>query len=265
MTPRPQTASEAVTSAYTFICLTALGLVLFLLVQRGFGRWSLIPVLIGMLAMAFRWPNGPLLFVLTLAGLVILAPADYSLFIMESGWFRRRAPRPEPGPQVRDWLLCVAVLAFTAAHYRLQSLLSFILPPDPRSRRLPQQRPSSWLAAPVVRHRRTAVPPPPWEIGYFLLGLLLWAAVAQFVWAQIPRRWVLESLGDRSVSRVVLLTWLVGCGLILTAAVSGYFKGRQATPPEAALYLQDQFWNQTRREQRRLNSWLSWLRRRSGR
>jgi hypothetical protein len=37
------------------------------------------------------------------------------------------------------------------------------------------------------------------------------------------------------------------------------------SPEEAALYLQDELWRQTRREQARLNRWLAWAEKREAR
>ena len=53
-------------------------------------------------------------------------------------------------------------------------------------------------------------------------------------------------------------------GFVIAATVLGHLGWRRLSPEEAALFLQDALWHETRREQRRINRWRAWaLRRRA--
>jgi hypothetical protein len=68
-----------------------------------------------------------------------------------------------------------------------------------------------------------------------------------------------------SIWQLMVLLWLVSIVLIVAAGVLAYLGTRRLSPEEAALYLQDQVWRQTRREQARLNRWLTWAEKRQAR
>ena len=57
---------------------------------------------------------------------------------------------------------------------------------------------------------------------------------------------------------LALLLWSFSLFLIVVFGVIAYLGQRRLTPDEAELYLQDELWRQTRREQSRLNRWLAW-------
>ena len=61
-----------------------------------------------------------------------------------------------------------------------------------------------------------------------------------------------------------MLLWVFGLLLVLAAGAVAYLGQQRLTPEEAAMFLQDELWRQTRREQARLGRWLAWatLRRR---
>ena len=44
----------------------------------------------------------------------------------------------------------------------------------------------------------------------------------------------------------------------MTSGLIAYLGQYRLTADEAALYLQDELWRQTRREQSRINRWLAW-------
>jgi hypothetical protein len=65
---------------------------------------------------------------------------------------------------------------------------------------------------------------------------------------------------DRWEWPVVFVGW-AGCLIAgVVWVVTGHLRWRRASPEESYLYLQDQLWRQTRREQSRLNRWLVWYR-----
>ena len=75
-------------------------------------------------------------------------------------------------------------------------------------------------------------------------------------WRTILPRPVLD-LSPR-VGHVVLIGWLVGLVLLLAAGFLAYAGQRRLTREEAAVFLQDTLWRETRREQRRVQQWLAW-------
>jgi hypothetical protein len=87
-------------------------------------------------------------------------------------------------------------------------------------------------------------------------AFFLWELTSLFrpPWALIPAHW-----------RVELLTWILAFGLIGLASVIGYLSWRRQSRWEALSVLRDEFWRQTRGEQRRINRWRAWARRRQER
>jgi hypothetical protein len=65
--------------------------------------------------------------------------------------------------------------------------------------------------------------------------------------------------------RVAMLVWILSVGLIGLATAIGYWSWRRHSRAEAMLVLRDEFWRQTRGEQRRINRWRAWARRRAER
>src|SRR5262249_42085242 len=163
---------------------------------------------------------------------------------------RRTAP-------LSDWALCGACLAFIMAQYRLQGLVTFIFPPDPRSRTRPAAGQAPAAAPPRPRRAGDLVTPA--ETGLFLLALPLWSALAQFSWgALVPNAHVLDVAP--ALDQLVLLAWLLGGGMLVTTGLLSYLEFRRLTTDQATLFLQDTLWHETRREQRRVARWLAWKR-----
>ena len=157
-------------------------------------------------------------------------------------------PAGSSGFRGEDALLCVAVLAFTVAHYRLLGLIVNVLPPDPRRQGDSQdtQRRRPWRAR---RHLADPV-----EVGILLLTLPVWAILGHLAWAILSLPWEVAGMPARLV-RLILLAWAVGIGLFVTSALLGLWKRRQHSAAEATLFLQDTLWRETRGDQRRLQRW----------
>jgi len=247
-------APDMAVSYYTVLTLLALAAVLVALIERGVILYvALAPVLIGLVGVVTRMASGPVAVVLTL-GVCLYGFPDYGLV----------------GPlRLADVMLCAAVLGYVAAQYRLQSLTGHVFPPDPRRReaRPPWHRGFfRWLLRPpVVRQRRAGRLVTEKEIGALVLSLPAWAVLAQLCWRALPSEPGYH-LGLTSPAwQAMLLTWVVGLGLFVTASLVAYWGRRNMTADEAALFLQDTLWRETRREQRVVNRWLAWARLRQGR
>ena len=59
--------------------------------------------------------------------------------------------------------------------------------------------------------------------------------------------------------------YVLGVGVLFVSGVLGYLAWGPKRRAEAEVFLQDTAWRETRREQRRINSWLVWARVRRGR
>ncbi|MHB1426173.1 MAG: hypothetical protein ACYC3I_23665 [Gemmataceae bacterium] len=245
---------------YMLYCFSALFLLVVCLVARGLERWSLLPPLIGCLTLLLHWSHGPPLVLLSLVGLLGARgrlPRDSI-----AGWLRFQTPT------LMDFVLCVAVLVYVVGHYRMLSLTRRIFPPDPRRPRAASEKVGLSSAemnrTPRASAKRSAGLVTVWELASLWFALPVWAGLAAIAWM-----WVMDFSPPldlpRELWQVLRLVW--GCLTVLTAAgiAASYLRRTTATPEESLLYLQDQCWRLTRREQSNLNRWLTWARLRAQR
>jgi hypothetical protein len=265
---------------YTFLCLVALlGVLLLLMVAlpRAGPFWILLPVLVGLAGVLLRWRYAPLLFLLTLGGVLYVAA------VLQAP-YRGTTPvvRPSPGT---DLLLAVAALAYVAGHYRLQSLVKAVFPSDPR-RVQPRRRPG--VAAPARRpsprvpERRSPGLASPGELAWLLLALPSWGLLALIAYRMLLLRDAPDLFGNDAAAsdwadypgmqalvdmlwRGRLLLWVLGSGTLVFSGIIGYVAWGRASRAEAEVFLHDTVWRETRREQRLLYSWRVWARWRRGR
>ncbi len=258
---------------HVLVGMGALTLLVAALVLRRPDPWVLLPAFLGALGLLFRWRTAPLL--VLLAVVLLLAswwlgtdPGRLGTFVMHwlrwwlTGWWRGRVPLARTGTPSRgarplsDLLLAVSLLAYAAAHYRLQGLVWRVLPPDPRVPRAARRGREGTL-------RRPADQAAAGELIVLLPALAAWAVLAALLWTWLRRRETDLEMADSSWQAILVL-WLLGGGVLAAAGLLRYLALRRMTPTEAALYLQDVLWRETRREQGRLNRWLAWawLRRR---
>ena len=234
---------------YLAIALVALAVIGVMMLQRTSGLIAFIPVLAGLAGALSGF--GPILLVFAVA--VCLNVPGFTAATSRS--------------PIADGLLCAAVLGYVTAHYRMQSLLVQAFPPDPRNRKESTGRQMFGLLPKRGRlkpPRRDSELVTTAEIGNALWSLPLWAILAQYVWTVLPN-------GPRNLDlppalwRAVMLAWLFGLVLFVVFGLLGYSCACRMTPDEATILLQDTLWAETRREQRRLNRWLVWQRRRKER
>jgi hypothetical protein len=242
---------------YTLFCLAALFLLVVCLANRGLDWWCLVPALIGGLTLLTHWSQGPPLVLLSLASLLGVSRPRWNY----GGWPRFQTP------SLMDVVLCIAVLGYVLGHYRLLSLTRSIFPPDPRRSRID---PSQRRSADLVKG---------WEMALLGLSLPVWTGLALMVWAYgmadlaTPPAWSRPIGTDGpqwsflllDIARELGLAW-AGLALLAAAGVAvSYLRWTTATPEEQLVYLQEQCWRQTRREQGLLNRWLMWARLRAQR
>jgi hypothetical protein len=247
-------ASQPAARGYLVLCLVALGFVLLAQLERAAGLGGLLVVLVGLLGVLRRLAAGPIFFLLALGAQQFLRHAALTGYGM-------RWHTPAWSPEVSDVVLCGAVLAYVLAHYRLLGLVRHVVPLDPRRREGPARWHLwrlQWLPR-VVPERRSARAVSRGEVGVLIMSLPFAPLLAQVFWAGLARPREMLGLPAR-LWRLLLVAWVLGIAVFVTAAVLRRLRRRAMTPDEAALLLQDVVWHETRREQRGLNRWLAWKR-----
>ncbi len=240
---------------YVFLCLTALVLIFLVLVRRGMGGWSFLPVIVGLLGAGLRWRLAPILCLILLTGLLYSHDLPGQAVRLNQ-WPRGRAFRLE------DWILSGAVLAYFAAHYRLQGLTLSIFPVDPR-RLGGEDRPAGQVShlpeGDTPRRESRLVSPS--EIGWLILSLPIFAFLAQWSWILLPdydeQHQAPFGLEPRAWQGMIT-AWVLALGLYVVAGLLDYVGRMRMTRQEATLVLQDVLWKETCRDQRRLQRWLAW-------
>jgi hypothetical protein len=256
----PAPTRDPAERAYALCCLGGVLVIVLALSQRGLDTGSMVPVLIGVAGVAFRWRTAPVLLIVALV-FEYLGLWRVMMFLALRYWgltgvfWRSAAPRPS------DWLvnglLGIGVLIYVSAQYRLLGLTLNIVPPDPRrSRRANRRLLAANATAPL---RRSSASVSGVEIALLLATLPIWPVLASWVWEQLPQRWYELGLPP-PLWRMLILAWSTGVGLLVTASLLTQLSQQQMSRVEAVSVLQDVVWRETRREQRRINRWLAWAR-----
>jgi hypothetical protein len=233
---------------YLLICLGALFALVVCLADRGMEWWSLAPSFVGCLTLLARWSNGPTLVLLSLTGLLGLSGPNLFRGYRYGGYSQ--------SPSAMDFVLCVVMLAYVAGHYRLLSLTRRLFPNEPR--RQGSEKDEGTVA------RRSVDLVTSWEMILFGASLLIFPSLALMLWSWL-REGSPPSDMPAPIWRLLQIVWIVFGGLAAAALVANYLRMTSATPGESLLYLQDEVWRPTRREQGVLNRWLTWARLRSRR
>jgi len=245
---------------YALLCLTALGVLLFVLLERNLGLWSLFPIIVGSLALALRWRLGPPMVLFTLTGTLYLGSIRLGVLVRPRSYGAENV--------ISDVILCAAMLTYFAANYRLQGIFHAIFPTDVRLPSPQKQKPKprvrsgqavspATFAAPALMQRRSPDAVSAGEIGQLLLGVPLYVLFA-LLGCVLLRLW--EPVVDVSdeLWRAMVLTWILGLGTIVSAGFFSYLGWSRLTASEAALFLQDLVWRESRKEQWRLSRWIAW-------
>jgi hypothetical protein len=226
------------------LCLVSLLIITAILVERDLGLMALIPLLAGSVSSMAGWGIGPPVVIGATAWLLVVGTFGFRGLVAENFAI--------------DWLLSIAVVAYTAGHFRLMSLQRHIFPPDPR-RRMPRGKKLPGAPLPPPEQPRPPELPEAGEAGRLAAVVFLAAGLATLL---------LEVLGSdepalgfsRAEWTALVLVWLTSLGIIAGALVLALVRIYRQSPEEAMMYLQDQLWRQTRREQSRINRWLVWAR-----
>jgi hypothetical protein len=246
---------------YLLICLCTLVVMVVALTEYGLGEIALIPFALGALALWMRWTSVPPFLLMVLGFLVM-----YHSSSADARAFRGRLVPAARTLAVRDpatamnFILVAATVAFTIAYYRRLSILENVFPADPR--KAPPTEPGG-KPVPLRPARRSAALATPPELVALAVAVPAWCALGYFLWVALARTppppdWPANQL--RGEWGLLVLCWALAVGGMAGAAFLGYLGRARATPDQSLLFLQDQLWRQTRREQSRINRWLVWAR-----
>jgi hypothetical protein len=239
--------SHPAVRGYTLLCLLSLLVLTLALAQLDVGGLALLPLLAGSVAVAACWSVGPPLVLICLCGVMFLQLRARGRGLLAG----------LPGSFAADLAVCVATLAYVVGQYRLQSLVRHVFPPDYRRKR-PRKGPAP-ARLPPPEQPRSPEGVGQAEVLQLVLAALVAAGLASALWSAVAR--LRPALGfGRQEWEALLLVWAGGSLMAVAGAVSGYLRLRRYVPEEGLVYLQDQLWRETRREQSRLNAWLTWAR-----
>ena len=255
MNPKPASTSPRLSAAgnYQAVCIAALVIIFLLLFRRGFGGWGILPVLIGLLGVLTNWSWAPPVLLGTLTVMVYA-----------------NLPHPPQIPRdqharfitISDGILCMAVLAFTAAQYRLLSLKVSIFPTDETA--------GKGSNGPPVENSPQALPDGPRdeklvggsEFVLLLIALPVFALLAQLCWLYFPRSNRAVQFGLEAVRmQAIAIVWTLAIGFFLVSGMLAIMGDSRMSRREAMRRVHDDLWLETRREQGRIGRWINWRRR----
>jgi hypothetical protein len=244
-----------VVQVYLMGSLTGLGLIVMIELAKANALFALLILLIGMLGIFGHFSAGPLL---------LLAVVGAGEFLMQQLFFGR--PHSQwAGRQAWvfnpiDFLLCLAVIGYLVCQLRLHALTANLFPRDPRLRQEPAPRkPMPYRLRRKLVQKRSPEVFNPLEVAVFLLALPVWVLLAFAIWGRVAAVHRIYGLSEET-SQIFVLAWVTFVLLIVVAGILGYWRWRLWNSAEARLFLQDTYWRETRREQRRQYRWLSWAR-----
>jgi hypothetical protein len=154
-----------------------------------------------------------------------------------------------------DVMLSGATLIYLVGQYRLHGLWFHVLPHDPR---LPSVPPSGTGARSAQARAEQTLHPG--ELLWLILPLPFFALAAEFCLLLLKQHWDLVGYPPRW-RQFLLIVWLLVFGMFLAAQAFRYWRRTQMDRASAQLLLQDVLWHATRGEQRRINRWLAWRKR----
>jgi hypothetical protein len=254
-----------------YLLLGAAGLagLVIALIGRGLGELSLVPALVGAVALLVNRGPGPLVL---LVGMLLMEAAlarmhGVSGLLLGRGGVSLSA-RDAAG--LGDLLLAAGGLAFCVAHARLQALLGPVFPPASGrggGRRKGGPAAPAWPGGDEGPHPRPLASVGEGELARAALLVPVWCGVAFLLWQGLsalrPPRVFEEVL--RGWARGLMAWWFLAAPAAAAALALAYRRLARASPEEARLYLQDQLWRETARDQDRLSRWLVWARLRAQR
>ena len=221
---------------------------------------SLVPaLLISLLAAA-----GIMLRFVIAPGLVILLTgyflADPFLLLLSGS--RSVAWRPENNSleytfALADLVIVMALLVYLLAQFRVLAFTRNAIPEftRPRARRVGDKRPSARRPAEHVHESEFT-----FGILAAFLALIAGQLLTLLVFALGPEEPEFGLYGRERFDRLALYVWILVVSATLLTAAAAYIRVRRMTGEQARRFLENTAWNETQREQSRLQRWRVWLR-----
>lgn len=161
--------------------------------------------------------------------------------------------------QPMDMIIMVSLMTYLITQYRVYSLLSTAVPMNRRPRPMIEGEKRPEVRRPGEHVRES-------EPGLVFLLAVTAVLMGQFftlgLFILIPEESVNSRRGDfrERVDRMVLFLWIFILGGTILTALLGYFRMRRARRSVARRYLEDLAWNESYREQTRIQRWRLWNR-----
>jgi hypothetical protein len=237
---------------YAGLCLVALVVMVWGLNEIGLGTsdtLTLLPFILGVIALFFRFPSGAVMVLGTLSVLIAVQAGRGSVLVMPA-----RTPSPA-ALFIQRMVMDVAALLFVIAYCRNLSLESGIFPPD-RRKAPPAKAGGRPVTSPVLR--RSAGLVRTGELAALAFLIPVFCSLSYVLWEWSNRFTPRVRLGDGRIAEWRLLTLCLVLGVVgwSGAVAIAYLDRARATPSENCLFLQDQLWHETRQEQGRVNRLL---------
>lgn len=238
---------------YLFVSLVSLGLVLMVQLAKGHVILNAVIFLVGVLGIVARFGSAPVVL------LFVLALGELFSQQMRLGMYGDGRPGLWIFSLV-DALQCLGVLGYTIGQMRFMGLTAYLLPKDTRMREeATPQNPIPFQKRRRMLQKRSPGLFTPLEFGLCIILLPVWAMLAQFLWFWLS--WPRHIFGlSFTESILILLFWSLFLLLFIISSILRFWRWYSLEPKEAELYLQDTYWRETRREQRRQYRWLAWAR-----
>jgi hypothetical protein len=255
---------------YLVLCVLMLLALTALLGERVPDVWSALPLAFGVAFLVIQWRDAPALVLLLVA--VLLAsegvpggPPGVVQRLLLHGFHSYAGVFARSRPLFDDFLVAAAFLVYAASHYRLVGLMRNLFPLDPRVRPYGGLRLAERRRLQEEPQRRSTDTVTAREYGLLAVAVPLCVGGAAWLWPwTIAGDEYLHSSESIVVSLLKLL-YLFGVPLVVFRAALVYTIRCRAGGDESLLYLQEQLWRETRREQSRANRWLTWARLRAQR
>jgi hypothetical protein len=254
MTDEPNTSGTLADPAvrfYTLVCFAALVVITLQQMGPGFTLLTPLPILAGAIGLLTRSGLASQMLLFALAGKILVEHRLRLSGLISRGTLGALNPS--------DIILCVAVLAFVMAHYRLMGLVRSVFPSDRRRRGIPAFSSRFGGEAGEEYQRRSSRLVGPVEWSFFVLALPIWPILAQLIMLLPPPSWPGNHLPDwlRRWTALLAPLWLLATGLWVASSLLSYWRRRDMTALEGQMLLQDTLWHETRGEQRGINRLLA--------
>lgn len=249
-----KTLAEPGVRNYVFLGVAALIFYYAQMVKVGGDLGTLLTIIFAVPGLIFRWLISPMLFLIMLTYLL----CDPNLQSLRDS-LANEPYRLQPRNYTRDWsddfMLALSIVIYFIAQYRVLSFVHQSMPDDPPPRRKGQPAPRTPRRPHRLFHERELAYALVSGIAFSLFGVVAWKVLDDYsASAHLASSWRITW----SFTRFMLFFWVIGSLAMLAAAVFRYLTLLRMSKLEAQLILQDQLWQETRREQERIYRWRNW-------